>query len=182
MNAEPRRRGFALGVVGLGGSIVSTVEVRTIGVVIVDTRDMGRMITSSPSKVRAESRLFNSVSGLTASVLTTTGKRTASNSLMYSEDIAKSRKSEDFACKSVKKRMTVCKTVACPPSRSFLGWCVSVVCQNIRARAKTWEDERLDSISFVKDIDLCRERAGTLSLSSVSCPLFLSLNGESGSS
>src|SRR3982074_1255057 len=51
MKAEPRRRGFALGVVGLGGSMVSTVEVRTMGVGIVETREIGRMITSSPSNV-----------------------------------------------------------------------------------------------------------------------------------
>jgi hypothetical protein len=82
MKAEPRRRGFALGVVGLGGSMVSTVEVRTMGVGIVETREIGRMITSSPSNVSAESRELSSVSGLTASVLTTTGKRTASKSLM----------------------------------------------------------------------------------------------------
>jgi hypothetical protein len=82
MKAEPRRRGKALGALGLGVSIVSTVEVRTMGLGVVDTRETGRMITSSPSNVKAESREFNSVSGLTASVLTTIGKRTASNSLM----------------------------------------------------------------------------------------------------
>jgi hypothetical protein len=79
---EPRRSGLALGVVGLGGSIVSTLDVRTIGVEIEETREMGLIITSSPSNVSAESREFSSVSGLTASVLTTTGKSTASRSLI----------------------------------------------------------------------------------------------------
>jgi hypothetical protein len=121
MNEDPRLRGIALGVVGLGGSIVSTVEVRTMGVGMVDTREIGRMMTSSPSNVKAESREFNSVSALTASVLTITGKRTASKSLMYSEDTAKSLNSEDLECRSARNRMTVCSTVACPPTRSLLG-------------------------------------------------------------
>lgn len=82
MNDEPRRKGFALGAVGLGGSIVSTVEVLTTGAGVVDTREMGLIITSSPSNVKVESREFNSVSGLTASVLTTTGNRTASRNLI----------------------------------------------------------------------------------------------------
>lgn len=82
MNEEPLRSGFERGAVGLGGSIVSTVEVRTIGAGVVDTREMGRIRTSSPSKVNAESREFSSVSGLTASVLTTTGNNTASKHLM----------------------------------------------------------------------------------------------------
>lgn len=121
MNDDPRRRGFALGVVGLGGRSVSTVDVRTIGAGIVDIRDIGRMMTSSPSNVRAESRELSSVSGLTASVLTITGKRTASKSLIYSEDTANSLNSGDFECKSAKKRITVWRTVACPPSLSCLG-------------------------------------------------------------
>jgi len=125
MKADPRLRGLALGVVGLGGRSVSTVEVRTIGVGIVETRDRFRMITSSPSKVRAESRELSSTSGLTESVLTTTGNNTARSSLIYSEDTAKSLNSEDLECRSAKKRITVCRTVACPPRRSFFGWCVS---------------------------------------------------------
>lgn len=82
MKEEPRRSGFARGVVGLGGSIVSTLEVRTIGVGVVEIRDRGRIRTSSPSKVKAESRELSSVSGLTASELTTTGKRAARRSRM----------------------------------------------------------------------------------------------------
>tara|TARA_R110002060_G_scaffold3694_2_gene5705 strand:+ start:168 stop:497 length:330 start_codon:yes stop_codon:yes gene_type:complete len=82
INDEPRRRGFALGAVGLGGNIVSTLDVLTIGVGVVETREIGRMITSSPSNVNAESREFSSVSGLTASVLTTTGNKTASKYLI----------------------------------------------------------------------------------------------------
>jgi hypothetical protein len=82
MNDDPRLRGLALGVVGLGGSRVSTVDVRTIGVGIVETRDKLLMITSSPSNVSAESREFSSTSGLTESVLTTTGNRTARRSLI----------------------------------------------------------------------------------------------------
>jgi len=122
MNDDPRRSGFARGAVGLGGRRVSTVEVRTIGAGIVETREIGRMITSSPSKVKAESREFNSVSALTASVLTMTGNRTASKSLTYSDDTANSLKSGDFPCRSAKKRITVFRTVACPPTRWLLGW------------------------------------------------------------
>jgi hypothetical protein len=90
MNDDPLRSGLALGVVGLGGRSVSTVEVRTTGAGIVDMREMGRIMTSSPSKVKAESRELSSVSGLTASVLTTTGNNTASKSLIYSDETAKS--------------------------------------------------------------------------------------------
>lgn len=82
INEDPRRKGVALGAVGLGGSKVSTIDVLTMGVGIEDVFDIGRMTTSFPSKVSAESREFSSVSGLTASVLTTTGKRTVSKSLM----------------------------------------------------------------------------------------------------
>ncbi|EHK99058.1 hypothetical protein M7I_5057 [Glarea lozoyensis 74030] len=55
MKEDPLRRGLALGVVGLGGSIVSTVDVRTTGAGVVVARDIGRIITSSPSNVKAES-------------------------------------------------------------------------------------------------------------------------------
>jgi hypothetical protein len=82
MKDDPRRSGLALGAVGLGGSIVSTLDVRTMGVGVVVAREIGRMMTSSPSNVNAESREFNSVSGLTASALTITGKRTANRSRM----------------------------------------------------------------------------------------------------
>jgi hypothetical protein len=82
INDDPRLNGLALGVVGLGGSSVSTVDVRTIGACIVETRDKLRMITSSPSNVSAESREFSSTSGLTESVLTTMGNRTARRNLM----------------------------------------------------------------------------------------------------
>lgn len=61
INDEPRRRGLALGAVGLGGSRVSTLDVRTIGAGVVVAREMGLMMTSSPSNVNAESREFNSV-------------------------------------------------------------------------------------------------------------------------
>jgi len=53
-----------------------------MGAGVVETREIGRMITSSPSNVRAESREFSSVSELTESVLTITGNRTASKSLI----------------------------------------------------------------------------------------------------
>lgn len=107
MKDDPRRRGLALGSVGLGGSIVSTVEVLTMGAGVVVEREIGRIMTSSPSKVRAESREFSSVSGVTASVLTMTGKSTVSRSRMYSEETAKSLNSEELECRSAKNRMTV---------------------------------------------------------------------------
>lgn len=55
---------------------VSTVDARTTGVVTEPMLEVDRMITSSPSKFRAESLEFSSVSGLTGSVLTMAGKRT----------------------------------------------------------------------------------------------------------
>jgi len=62
--------GPAPGVAGPSGG--ATVDVRTIGDGPVDP-GMGRMITSSPSKLRIESFEPSSVSGETGSVLTTTG-------------------------------------------------------------------------------------------------------------
>jgi len=126
MNDDPLRSGLALGAVGLGGSSVSTLDVRTMGAGVVVAREMGRMMTSSPSNVRAESREFSSVSGVTASVLTTTGKRTARRRRMYSDDTVKSLNSEDLECRSAKKRMTVWRTEAWPPTRSVLDCCVSM--------------------------------------------------------
>ncbi len=75
MKDDPRRKGLALALelIGPVSSCVSTVVVRTIGAGIEVTRETGRMITSSPSKVRPEFREFNSVSGLTVSELTMTG-------------------------------------------------------------------------------------------------------------
>src|ERR1700709_806089 len=54
MNDEPLRNGLALGAVAVGARWVSTTEVRTMGVGIVETREIGRMMTSSPSNVNAE--------------------------------------------------------------------------------------------------------------------------------
>ena len=62
--------GTAPGVVGV--SVDWTFDVRTIGDGLVDP-GTGRMITSPPSKVRAESLELSSVSGVTASVLTMMG-------------------------------------------------------------------------------------------------------------
>lgn len=107
MNEDPRRRGLALGAVGLGGSSVSTLDVRTMGAGVVVAREIGRMMTSSPSNVRAESREFNSVSGLTPSVLTMAGKRTVKRRRTYSDDTAKSLNSADFWCSSFKNCITV---------------------------------------------------------------------------
>lgn len=121
INEEPRRSGLARGVVGLGGSIVSTLDVRTIGVGVVDIRERGRMKTSSPSKVKAESRELSSVSGLTASVLTMTGNKAANRRRTYSEETAKSLNADCLECMSAKKRITVLRTIACPPSRSVFG-------------------------------------------------------------
>lgn len=128
MKDDPRRSGLALGAVGLGGNSVSTLDVRTIGAGVVVAREMGRIMTSSPSNVRAESLELSSVSGVTASVLTMTGKRTARRRRMYSEDTVKSLNSEDLECRSAKKRMTVWRTEAWPPTRIFLDCCVSGHC------------------------------------------------------
>jgi hypothetical protein len=73
MNEEPLRSGLTFGAVEPVGSIDSTVVVRTSEVGVVEARDIGRIITSSPSNVKPESREFNSASALTASVLTTAG-------------------------------------------------------------------------------------------------------------
>lgn len=83
------------------------VEVLTIGTVFIELDDRGRMITSPPLKVKAESRECNSISGLTGFALTTIGKRTKNSSWTYADVAAKSRKEGDLVWMSAKNRMTV---------------------------------------------------------------------------
>ena len=51
-------------------------------------------------------------------------------------------------------------------------------CKSCRKRMNI----RRDSISFVRDIDLCRERTGTLKFASCCSPFPLSFDGDSGES
>jgi hypothetical protein len=63
-----------------GGSAAATFAVLTIGVAPEEDPGTGRMMTSPPSNVRAESLEFNSVSAVTGSALTITGYRAESMS------------------------------------------------------------------------------------------------------
>jgi hypothetical protein len=63
-----------------GGSEAGTFDVLTIGIAPEDDPGTGRMITSPPSNVRAESLELSSVSALTGSALTITGYRAHSTS------------------------------------------------------------------------------------------------------
>lgn len=112
MNDDARRRGVPFGGVDWGEGTGSTLLVLTIGVGAEVPPAMGRIITSFPSKVRAESLEFSSVSGVTGSVLTMIGYRAARSSRTHSEVKAKSLNSAERQWRSRRKRSTVFKESA----------------------------------------------------------------------
>ena len=95
-NDDAFRRGVPRRFLTCDGKAASAIlEVLTMGAGA-EVPAIGRIMTSPPSNVSAESRELSSVSGLTASVLTITGYSVDKSSFTYSDDKAKSLKSEDL--------------------------------------------------------------------------------------
>lgn len=112
MKLDPLRSLSDLGNVGLGGP--STVTVLTMGGARFD--DKGRITTSPPSNVSAESFEFSSVSALTWSELQTTGNNIPNISWMKGGVAQKSRKAGQVVCRWEKNCMMILSMFANSPT------------------------------------------------------------------